>query len=86
MLAARIIKCSRNAEYRGGIARFPVPDDKVSWTVEWPEYKPVEYTAKSVLEAPSWADPDHRLAPPASLTVSCSYLSTVREREIYSVN
>ena len=59
-MAARNVKC-RNAEYRGGVARFPVPDEKVSWTVDWPEYKPVDYTAPSVLTA-SWADPDHRSA------------------------
>lgn len=57
-MAARNVKC-RNAEYRGGVARFPVPDEKVSWSVDWPEYKPVDYTAPSVLTA-SWADPDHR--------------------------
>lgn len=58
-MAAGNTKC-RNAEYRGGVARFPVPDEKVPWEVEWPEYKPVEYTADSVLKA-SWADVDHRL-------------------------
>ncbi|XP_018619955.1 ADP-ribose pyrophosphatase, mitochondrial isoform X2 [Scleropages formosus] len=38
--------------------RFPVPDDKVSWETEWPEYLPPSYTAPSVLARPAWADPD----------------------------
>lgn len=37
--------------------RSQVPDEKVSWLVQWPDYKPVEYTAGSVLAQPSWADP-----------------------------
>ena len=53
------VKC-RNAKYQGKVDRFPVPDDKVSWTVKWPEYKPVDYTAESVLKGPVWADPDIR--------------------------
>lgn len=38
------------------IKRFPVPDDKVSWKVEYKGYEPVHYTAKSVLAKPVWAD------------------------------
>ncbi|KAJ8250914.1 hypothetical protein GJAV_G00214700 [Gymnothorax javanicus] len=38
--------------------RFPVPDDKVKWETKWPDYKPVNYTAPSVLKKPAWADPD----------------------------
>ncbi|KAG9264228.1 ADP-ribose pyrophosphatase, mitochondrial [Astyanax mexicanus] len=38
--------------------RFPVPDDKVSWATDWPEYRPVNYTAPSVLKNPVWADPE----------------------------
>ncbi|XP_030649806.1 ADP-ribose pyrophosphatase, mitochondrial [Chanos chanos] len=38
--------------------RFPVPDDKVKWETEWPEYSPVNYTAPIVLKRPVWADPD----------------------------
>ena len=48
-------------EYQGGIKRFPVPEDKVSWQVDWPEYSPVDYTAPIVLSMPVWADPDYRL-------------------------
>lgn len=44
------------------IYRTHVPDDKVSWSVQWPEYKPVEYTAPKLLprnseKPPAWADP-----------------------------
>ncbi|KAG8544648.1 hypothetical protein GDO81_022125 [Engystomops pustulosus] len=42
------------------VQRWPVPQDKVSWSVDWPEYQPVEYTAPSVLAQPPWADPPHR--------------------------
>lgn len=53
------LKC-RNAEYRRGVKRSPVSDDKLSWSPEWAEYKPVDYTAPSVLKGPVWADPDFR--------------------------
>ncbi|XP_077130113.1 ADP-ribose pyrophosphatase, mitochondrial isoform X2 [Ranitomeya variabilis] len=44
--------------YQGSkVQRRPVPQEKVSWSVEWPEYQPVEYTAPSVLAQPPWADP-----------------------------
>ncbi|XP_075686988.1 ADP-ribose pyrophosphatase, mitochondrial isoform X1 [Rhinoderma darwinii] len=39
------------------VERWPVPQEKVSWSVDWPEYRPVEYTAPSVLAQPPWADP-----------------------------
>ncbi|XP_044159895.1 ADP-ribose pyrophosphatase, mitochondrial isoform X1 [Bufo gargarizans] len=39
------------------VERWPVPEEKVSWSVNWPEYQPVEYTAPSVLAQPPWADP-----------------------------
>ncbi|XP_030420765.1 ADP-ribose pyrophosphatase, mitochondrial isoform X3 [Gopherus evgoodei] len=39
------------------VERSKVPTDKVSWRVEWEDYKPVEYTAASVLAGPTWADP-----------------------------
>ncbi|XP_075035055.1 ADP-ribose pyrophosphatase, mitochondrial isoform X2 [Mixophyes fleayi] len=37
--------------------RWPVPPGKVIWSVDWPEYRPVQYTALSVLAQPVWADP-----------------------------
>ncbi|CAN8209293.1 unnamed protein product [Coccothraustes coccothraustes] len=39
------------------IERSQVPEDKVGWLTEWEDYNPVEYTAKSVLARPNWADP-----------------------------
>ncbi|XP_051744368.1 ADP-ribose pyrophosphatase, mitochondrial [Ctenopharyngodon idella] len=39
-------------------SRFPVPDDKVDWETDWPQYKPVSYTAPTVLKKPVWADPE----------------------------
>uniref|UniRef100_A0A8C7HF82 Nudix (nucleoside diphosphate linked moiety X)-type motif 9 n=1 Tax=Oncorhynchus kisutch TaxID=8019 RepID=A0A8C7HF82_ONCKI len=34
--------------------QFPVPDDKVDWKTDWPQYSPVSYTATSVLIKPVW--------------------------------
>ncbi|KAM6362641.1 ADP-ribose pyrophosphatase, mitochondrial isoform 3-T3 [Alca torda] len=39
------------------VERSQVPEDKVSWLIEWKDYNPVEYTAMSVLAGPNWADP-----------------------------
>ncbi|KAM4632273.1 ADP-ribose pyrophosphatase, mitochondrial [Discoglossus pictus] len=39
------------------VQRRLVPSNKISWSVDWPEYHPVAYTAPSVLARPSWADP-----------------------------
>ena len=47
---------------KSDIKRFPVPDDKVDWAVDWPEYDPVDYTSSSVLAMPPWADTEIRLA------------------------
>uniref|UniRef100_A0A674BYR2 Nudix (nucleoside diphosphate linked moiety X)-type motif 9 n=1 Tax=Salmo trutta TaxID=8032 RepID=A0A674BYR2_SALTR len=35
-----------------------LPDDKVDWKTDWPQYSPVSYTATSVLIKPVWADQD----------------------------
>lgn len=50
-------KCRGGVYPRSTIARFPVPDDKVSWSTEFKEYKPVNYTS-SVINGKPWADPD----------------------------
>ena len=60
MAGAGIHIKARQLDYQGGVQRFPVPDDKVSWSVDWPEYQPVDYTAPVVLKGPVWADPDFR--------------------------
>ena len=59
-MAARTHFKARNSLYMGGPQRFPVPDDKVPWSVSWSEYRPVDYTAQVVLNKPVWADPDFR--------------------------
>jgi ADP-ribose pyrophosphatase len=34
-----------------------VPDNKVEWSVDWSEYKPIEYTLDKILkDKPVWAD------------------------------
>ena len=45
------------------IYRSYVPDDKVSWSEDWPEYNPVSYTATKLLgeKKPSWADVENPL-------------------------
>ncbi len=41
---------SRTPHYpKSNITRTFVPDDKVSWSVKWPDYRPIEYTSKEVL-------------------------------------
>ncbi|XP_004681478.1 PREDICTED: ADP-ribose pyrophosphatase, mitochondrial [Condylura cristata] len=49
---------ARMSPYPGSeVERIWVPNEKVDWHVEWNDYKPVEYTAPSVLAGPTWADP-----------------------------
>src|ERR1035437_1363393 len=39
-------------------ARFVVPDHKVSWQIEFPDYLPIEFNAPIVLDIKTpWADP-----------------------------
>ncbi|KAK3787677.1 hypothetical protein RRG08_031907 [Elysia crispata] len=40
------------------IQRFSVPDEKVLWEIEFPEYDPPIYTSLEVQQQPSWADED----------------------------
>lgn len=50
---------SRCPQYPGSkVERFPVPDDKVDWSQNWPQYNPVSHTNPAVLKMPEWADPD----------------------------
>ncbi|ESO02530.1 hypothetical protein HELRODRAFT_106700 [Helobdella robusta] len=50
-------KC-RNSQYpRSNLMRLHVPDDKVPWNVEFPDYFPISYTDPSVYGKP-WADVD----------------------------
>ena len=55
------VKCRHPNSYPGEkVERFQVPENMVSWTIEFPDYKPIEFTAKKVLGKPVWADPDIR--------------------------
>lgn len=53
------LKC-RNCPYgrEPDVVRAAVPDDKVAWNVAFPEYSPVTFTTKKILEGPSYADAD----------------------------
>ncbi|KAK2583048.1 hypothetical protein KPH14_009086 [Odynerus spinipes] len=50
-------KCRQGFYPHTNIKRFEVPENKVSWNVEYPEYKPNKYTAPSIKDKP-WADPE----------------------------
>lgn len=56
---ARMIheKCRNNLYPSSNVERFLVPDAKVPWDVDYPQYRPVEYTALAVKRKP-WADPE----------------------------
>uniref|UniRef100_A0A3B4AVP1 ADP-ribose pyrophosphatase, mitochondrial n=1 Tax=Periophthalmus magnuspinnatus TaxID=409849 RepID=A0A3B4AVP1_9GOBI len=57
---------SRCPQYPGSqVKRCPVPDDKVEWSQNWPEYSPVSHTDPAVTKKPKWADPE----------IGASYLS-----------
>lgn len=48
---------SRCPQYPGSkVNRFPVPNDQVEWSQNWPGYSPVNYTAPAVAQKPTWAD------------------------------
>lgn len=40
--------------------RVAVPDEKVSWSMSWPQYDPDDFTMPHVLKGPVWADPNIR--------------------------
>ncbi|XP_061716221.1 ADP-ribose pyrophosphatase, mitochondrial isoform X1 [Cydia pomonella] len=50
-------KCRGGVYPRSSVERFPVPDDKVSWAVDYKEYRPRNHTAQSIHGKP-WADPE----------------------------
>jgi len=82
---------SKHADYP---LRYTVPDDKVSWSSPFPEYRPIEFTSKRILEhkssAVDAADPlsihqqvtDHRLDEDvtAAILIHCSFLGDVRRK------
>ena len=38
---------------KSNVTRAHVPADKISWSINWPEYQPIEYTSESVLNNPN---------------------------------
>ncbi|KAJ8681276.1 hypothetical protein QAD02_017063 [Eretmocerus hayati] len=50
-------KCRNSLYPSTDIQRFKVPDDKVAWSENFPEYTPIEYSSKFLTGKP-WADPD----------------------------
>ena len=51
-------KCRNQPYVNSPVRRFPVPDDKVNWSVKWSQYKPVLFTTERVQSMPVWADYD----------------------------
>jgi len=50
----------RNAVYpHSEVKRLSVPDDKVDWTVNWPDYCPPTFISPAAIGKP-WADPEDR--------------------------
>ncbi|XP_035828049.1 transient receptor potential cation channel subfamily M member-like 2 isoform X2 [Aplysia californica] len=50
---------SRLSPYLGSnVTRFSVPDEKVLWEIEFPDYDPPTYTSVEVLKQPAYADED----------------------------
>ena len=46
--------------YASGVEHFPVPDEKVNWSIDWPEYKPLDYTTPCTQVNSSRIDSDYR--------------------------
>lgn len=49
-------KCRNGFYPHTDIQRFKIEDNKISWNIEYPEYKPVKHTSPNILNKP-WADP-----------------------------
>lgn len=50
-------KCRQDLYPFSNVKRFAVPEERIPWTVDYPEYKPVAYTA-TVVKGKPWADPE----------------------------
>lgn len=51
-------KCRQSLYPSSSVKRFEVTEEKIPWTVEYPEYKPVAYTAAVLRDKRPWADPE----------------------------
>ncbi|XP_046418873.1 ADP-ribose pyrophosphatase, mitochondrial [Neodiprion fabricii] len=49
--------CRQGVYPRSSVNRFEVPEDKVPWFKEFPDYNPASYSAPTIQGQP-WADPD----------------------------
>lgn len=56
MVKAKYVRCFTIEWYTFSFQRFQFSDDKVPWSVDFPDYKPVEYTTKKIQNNPK-ADP-----------------------------
>lgn len=45
------------SENEKSVKRPVVPNNMVSWSIDFPDYKPIKYTSPIVLDGPCWADP-----------------------------
>lgn len=53
----RNVKCRNSFYSKSAVNRFPVPDEFVSWSVEYAAYKPILYESDVLIGKP-WADPN----------------------------
>ena len=49
--------CIRGLYPSSNVQRFDVPENKVPWSVEFPEYEPNEFNSPALKGKP-WADPE----------------------------
>eukprot|EP00300_Choanocystis_sp_HF-7_P009064 c16247_g1_i4.p1 GENE.c16247_g1_i4~~c16247_g1_i4.p1 ORF type:complete len:229 (+),score=24.63 c16247_g1_i4:1-687(+) len=65
-------------------SRSHVPQDKIPWSVTWPDYKPTNYTADVVRKANrltvvgGWADPEFEDLEPTELRRRITYCDRIR--------
>ncbi|CAG0907534.1 unnamed protein product, partial [Cyprideis torosa] len=57
------VKC-RHGNFGGMVVRLEIPDDRVSWSVPWPDYNPPFYTDASLLASLSPGSPDPEIGGP----------------------
>lgn len=57
LAAIKHVKCRGGLYTRSSVPRFPVPDNKVDWSIKYDEYEPQRYSAAS-LQGKPWADPE----------------------------
>jgi len=60
------------------VARFPVPRDKIKWTVAYEDYDPIDFTMPHILKGPVWADPNIRYISMSKLAETYSSIHPCR--------